>query len=343
MKKKSNDVTGTGEFDLIDRLKFILPEIKNKDVLVGIGDDTAVIKINTKEAWLVTCDIQIENRHFRLKHTSLYDLGKRAVSVNLSDIAAMGGDPAFALVSLGLPPNLTVADYDALFKGMRDQMKVFDAHIIGGNLSGSQKHLIIDITVIGKARIDHIVQRKGAAVGDGIYVTGTLGASGAGLAILEKYGRNYPEQFQPQVDVHLSPQPRVAIGKALAREKIASAMIDLSDGVAGDLYHICQMNDVGALVYLDALPFTEEVREAAKLCKLDMDQLLLHSGEDYELLFTAPDSINSDRIQEIGKGFGIPIHRIGEIVLRSFGYKIKEQTGEISPLKPQGWDHFKTV
>ena len=341
MGKETGFISEIGEFELIDRLKNILPGIDNSDVLVGIGDDTAVIKVNEEESWLVTCDIQIEDRHFRQKHTTFYQLGKRAMAVNLSDIAAMGGDPCFALVSLGLPPDLRLTNYDALFEGMRDQLAEYNANIIGGNLAKSEEKLIIDITLIGKIKTKNVVQRKGANIGDQIFVTGVLGESGAGLALLEKFGDQFPNKYQHLVDRHLAPRPQVAIGKQLASQNLVSAMIDLSDGLASDLNHICKMNQVGAHINFKALPFSRDVEEVSQICGVNLEHLVLHSGEDYQLLFTVNKSVPISEIENIAKKEKVPVTAIGTIGPLSSGYILTDLEGNMKNLNPQGWDHFK--
>ena len=341
MKKELSPVSDIGEFNLIDRLKKILPAADLPEILVGIGDDTAVIQVNQQEVWLITCDIQIEGRHFRLENTSYYDLGKRSMAVNLSDIAAMGGQPAFALVSLGLSPDITVNNYDSLFEGMRDQLAEFNAHIIGGNLAKSDTNLIIDITLIGKTASDQFIRRRGASAGDLIYVTGTLGDSGAGLALLEKFGTEYPRKYEPLVQAHVSPKPRVDIGIKLAENHLATAMIDVSDGVAGDLYHICETSKVGAVIDLEKMPFSRDIPEILQLCKLNLEDLLLHSGEDYELLFTVSPDTNPALLEQLSRDFSIPVSHIGTIVSAEDGYKIRDGSGKMRDLKPGGWDHFK--
>jgi thiamine-monophosphate kinase len=341
MKKNLSPISDIGEFNLIDRLKKILPAVEDPGLLVNIGDDTAVIQVNEQEVWLITCDIQIEGRHFRLENTSFYNLGKRSMAVNLSDIAAMGGQPAFALVSLGLSPDMTVNNYDSLFEGMRDQLAEFNAHIIGGNLAKSEKNLIIDITMLGKAKPNQFVQRKGASFGDQIYVTGTLGDSGAGLALLEKFGREYPRKYEPLIQAHVSPKPRIDIGKKLAEKHLATAMIDISDGVASDLYHTCKMNKVGAVIDFEKLPFSTDIPEVVHLCKLDREDLLLHSGEDYELLFTVAPDNSPNLLKQLSRDFSIPISHIGTIFPPEDGYKIHDGRGIKRNLNPAGWDHFK--
>ncbi len=341
MKNKSIPISEYGEFSLIERLHHILPKTERKDLLVDIGDDCAVIRIDPNRALLLTCDIQVQDRHFQLENTGVYQLGRRAMAVNLSDIAAMGGIPLYALVSLGLPPELQVDDYETLFKGMRDELKEFQAFIVGGNLAQTEKKLVIDITLVGEVHPFHFVERGGAQIGDQIYVTGEVGASAAGFHILQKYGSDYPERFRSLVEKHRQPQPRISVGQKLAQKKLASAMIDISDGVASDLYHICQMSQVGAEIMFDQLPLPEQLEEVSKFCHVPEHDLSLHSGEDYELLFTVKSEVSEEKLKAIAEECGVLVTHIGRIVPQNQGYSLIDKNRTRIPLQPRGWDHFK--
>lgn len=340
MKKKSLLLAEFGEFSLIDRIGKILPKMKDPRLLLGIGDDTAVIKINEQRALLLTCDIQIEDQHFRLDYMTCYQVGRRAMAVNLSDIAAMGGTPVYALVSLGLPKSFSIEDYDSLFLGMRDELYPHQAVIVGGNLSHSNDKLIVDITLIGEVHLPYFLSREGARRGDRIFVSGKLGAAGAGFQVLQKYGRSYPEKYQPEVEAHLAPTPRVALGKKLARIDEITAMIDLSDGLAGDLYHICEKSRVGAEIYQDRLPLAENLQEISKLTSKPVLTLALHSGEDYELVFTAHPEISRKVIEDLRESLSIPITEIGKIIPSPADYYLVDSQGKKIVLQPKGWDHF---
>ncbi len=340
MNDNYQTVADIGEFGLIDRIQKILPKADHKDLIIGIGDDTAVIRIDENRLLLITCDIQVENQHFRLKHISPYQLGKRAMVVNLSDIAAMGGNPTFALVSLGFPKSFPLSNFDDLFKGMKDQLAEFSVHIIGGNLSNTEKDLIIDITLMGEVVPDQFLLRSGARPGDRIFVTGKLGESGAGFYVLEKYGKNYPKEFETLVQQHLQPIPRIEIGKRIAQSGFATAMIDISDGIASDLNHIYVMSGVGAEIYQDKIRLPEEIQKVTYFSGKSALYLALHSGEDYELLFTARPEIPDSLFDSITKDTGVPITEIGRILPQDFGYYLIDRHGEKSPIQPKGWDHF---
>lgn len=341
MSKSEPKISDFGEFALIERIRKILPQQVDANLIIGLGDDTAVIRLNGNRALLVTCDIQIEDRHFRLKHITPYQLGKRAIAVNLSDIAAMGGVPRYALVSLGLPHHFALQAYDDLFKGMRDQLADHSALIIGGNLARSEKKLIVDISLLGEVSPENLLTRSGAKAGDRIFVTGELGASGAGFYVLEKFEKNVREEHQHFIRAHLEPTPRVEIGRQIAASGIATAMIDISDGIASDLFHICVMSKVGAEINEDRLPLPEDIWEIEPIAGKDVLQLALYNGEDYELLFTVPKEVPVTALESISQDTAVPITEIGRIVPEQDGYYLIDAHHKRIPLQPRGWDHFQ--
>lgn len=341
MKRGRKCVEEIGEFPLIERIRKILPAAGDKDLLVDIGDDTAVIKLDDRRAMLLTCDIQVEGSHFRFEHITPYQLGRRSMAVNLSDIGAMGGKPTWALVSLGLPAGFPVKGYDRLFEGMRDELQPHGARIVGGNLARTRDFLVVDITLLGEADLPGVLTRGGARAGDRIFVTGTLGASGAGFQVLSAFGKRFPARYKELVKRHLLPTPRVDLGRRIAHAGIATAMIDLSDGVAGDLYHVCTRSGVGAEIHEDRLPLPERIGEVAETSGRSVIDLALHSGEDYELLFTVPPRVPAETVQSVFGESGVPVTEIGSIVERGGGYSLVDARGNRSPLKPAGWDHFR--
>ncbi len=341
MAKPPKCVGEVGEFPLIDRIRNILPFSRNKDLLVDIGDDTAVVRMDGRRALLLTCDIQVEGRHFRLDRTTPYRVGRRAMAVNLSDIASMGGKPTYALVSLGLPADFPVKSYDRLFEGMRDELLPHRAYIIGGNLAQTRDSLIVDVTLLGEADLSRVLTRGGARAGDRIFVTGHLGASGAGFQALRAFGKKVPGKYKDLVARHVLPVPRVDLGRRIARSGVASAMIDLSDGVAGDLHHLCTRSGVGAEIHESLLPLPKHIGEIAGKSGKSVLDLALHSGEDYELLFTVPSGVPAGKIRSIRGDSGIPVTEIGKIVRREEGYCLVDSRGGKTPLRPAGWDHFR--
>jgi thiamine-monophosphate kinase len=341
LKSTRRRVGEIGEFTLIDRIRKILPESGNRDLLVDIGDDTAVIRMDDRRALLVTCDIQVEGRHFRFDRITPYRVGRRAMAVNLSDIASMGGKPTYALVSLGLPAVFPVKGFDRLFEGMRDEMLPHGAYVIGGNLAQTARELIVDVTMLGEVDLSRVLTRGGARPGDRIFVTGTLGASGAGFQAMRVFGEKVPRKFRELVERHVLPAPRVTLGRRISGAGVASAMIDLSDGVASDLFHVCTRSGVGAEIREERLPLPRHIEEIAEKSGRSVLDLALHSGEDYELLFTVPPGVSDRKIRAIPGDTGVPVTEIGKIVAREEGYRLVDSSGARTPLKPVGWDHFR--
>jgi thiamine-monophosphate kinase len=330
-----------GEFGLIARLRAICAQGRGPgdEVLLGIGDDAAAFRVEPGSAVLATCDIQIENVHFRSGCISPYQLGRRSVAVNQSDIASMGGAPTLGLASLTLPPRLSVESFDAIFRGMRDQMAEFSASIVGGNLARGDK-LVVDVFLLGKADPARILTRAGAAPGDVIYLTGELGASAAGLALLSHSDAPPPAGLTRLVEAHLQPTPRVREGVAIARSGLASAMIDISDGLAADLRHICEASRVGAEVQQAEVPCAEGIETVARMYGTDPWHYALFGGEDYELLFTVRADA-AERVADLAKRLGTPVHRIGTILPPERGMQLLASDGTRVPLTATGWDHFE--
>jgi len=338
--KSLKTVDQIGEFDLIDRIRQILPQTASQDLIVGIGDDTAVIKIDNSRSLLATCDIQIEGIHFRLENISPYQLGRRAMAVNLSDIASMAGKPTYALVSLALPQVLKQNAFDDLIKGMGDQLSEFSAFIIGGNLTHSDEKLVIDVFLLGEVRNNRILTRSGARPGDRIFVTGSIGASAAGFHVLEKFSSSFPDELAHLVRAHLEPIPRVEIAAKIAETGLATSMIDISDGLAGDLFHICEMSNVGAEVFQARLPLPQNIEQVEAFAGKDRYMLALHGGEDYELLFTTKPETEFEVLRGISKRYNVAITEIGKILPKAGSYWLVDSQNKHQPLAPKGWNHF---
>ena len=340
MTQAEGSISRLGEFGLIERIRQILGRQEDGRIVLGIGDDAAAVKLGTDKCLLVTCDTQIEDTHFRRRDISSYELGRRAMAVNLSDIASMGGSPTFALVSLGLPKHLSLTEFDELFKGMRDQLGEFSGIIIGGNLAHTAEKILLDITLLGEVEQDELLTRGGARPGDGIYVTGSLGSSSAGLYVLERFDPIEQACFRDLVHAHRLPTPRIQEGRQIASAGVATAMIDVSDGLARDLLHLCESSKVGAEVLLDRIPVRSDVRQVAERLGKDPYALILGGGEDYELLLTASPDASKDRIERIAEASGTPITQIGTILPADSGCWWLDRSGRRCPLEPAGWDHF---
>ena len=357
-------ISNLGEYGLIARLKTILPT-SSPDLIVGIGDDCAAIKLDDNRLLLATCDIQVEGEHFRRDYLTPYQIGRRALAVNLSDIAAMGGKPTFAFISLGLPPDLPTEDFDDLQRGIADIANEFGVIVAGGNLSRSPAGLIVDVFLLGETTSDRLLTRSGARPGDRVFVTGHLGASAAGLRLLESSLANpdksglascsspllisHPAgglkpalqvEISPLITSHIHPIPRIAAGQAIAASGWATAMIDISDGLAADLGHLCEQSGVGAEIRQASLPIPPELPEAAAALGVSPLDLALYGGEDYELLFTlkseAPDTV----IAAFTESAGSDITEIGRILPKEDGCRLLSDSDVRTSLPPHGWDHF---
>ena len=341
MSEQSPTVGDAGEFHLIDRIRLTLGGGTSPEIIIGIGDDTAVIRIDDKRALVATCDIQVEGTHFRLDAITPYQLGRRAMAVNLSDIAAMGAAPEYALVSMALVPTMPVASFDEILEGMRDECREFDVSIIGGNMARTETQLVVDVFMWGSIELAHLLTRSQAQPGDVVYVTGTLGASAAGIDILDRYGPSCSDEYIDVVRAHLEPRPRVREGQIISRAGVATSMIDVSDGLAADLGHICDASGVGVEIDEARVPFDAVLTKIAKMAGKKLRQYMLYGGEDYELLFTVrPDSAES--LERLADSEGFTLHRIGKILRADEGRVLIDPQGGRHELDAQGWDHFGT-
>jgi thiamine-monophosphate kinase len=322
-----------GEFALIAAIKEMA--LEGQGVIKGIGDDAAVLRPCPGMVSLVTTDLLLQGVHFQLDLIDPYRLGRKAVAVNLSDIASCGGIPRAMLVSLAIAPEAELASVQSLYKGMLEQAQAFKVALVGGDTSQGDR-LLISITLIGEAEEAKIVYRAGARKGDLIFVTGTLGDAALGLRQL-KQGKREGVLIQR----HLTPVPRVKEGQAIAQQGLATAMIDISDGLVADLGHILEASQVGAEIRLSGLPLSEEYRKEVKAYSPDPYALALAGGEDYELLFTAAPA-KEKAVAKLAQELGIPITSIGKIVDVAQGVKIYTEDGKEYPIAQKGHDHFKS-
>jgi thiamine-monophosphate kinase len=321
-----------GEFALIAAIKEMAAE--GVGVVKGIGDDVAVLKTSPGTVSLATTDLLLEGVHFRLEFTDPYRLGRKALAVNLSDIAACGGTPTAFLVSLATPAETEVAFVRSLYHGMMEQAQEFQVSLVGGDTSRGDG-LLISITLIGEAVEKEIIYRAGARKGDLIFVTGAVGDAALGLQQLKQGKRD-----GRLVDRHLAPVPRVRAGQEIARRGLATAMIDISDGLVADLGHIAEASKVGAEVRLSCLPLSEEYRKEVAGYNADIYALALTGGEDYELLFTASPA-KGEEVKSLAQELGVAIMAIGEVVDASAGVRVLADDGKEYPFKAKGHDHFK--
>ncbi len=331
-----------GEFDLIARLTRHLPT--SPDVPLGVGDDCALLDLNGADPLLLaTCDSQVEGVHFTLSFSSPEQIGRKALAVNLSDIAAMGGEPRYALVSLILPPHLPLAILDGIYAGLRQEAERFATAIVGGNIAGSDQTLIIDITLLGTVERGRALMRSGARVGDVVLVTGSLGNAAAGLHTLLQPETHYPFDAQEFVrQAYRVPQPRVHEGRVLNRfgPEVVTALLDISDGLSGDLGHLCER--VGVRVDLACLPLSPSLHAIATSATHDPYAWALHGGEDYELLFTVSPGNEQAVIAAVQSATGTPVTPIGVVLPPEEGMRLLHPDGREEPLVVQSWDHQKS-
>jgi thiamine-monophosphate kinase len=306
-------------------------------VVTGIGDDCAVLRVPPGHDLLVTTDFTIENVHFRRDWHPPELVGRRCLTRGLSDIAAMGGEPRAAFLSLAVAADVPHRWVDCFLKGLLHLAREFKVPLAGGDTAQSPAGIQADIVVVGSVPKGKAVLRSGAKPGEQIYVTGELGGSAAALARLAEskpVGAEYLRHFPSHFSRHSRPQARVAVGQSLRRRGLASAMIDLSDGLSTDLEHICQESHVGAEIEAEAIPRAQigpGKKEPGK--KPVALELALHGGDDYELLFTSAAAVPSQIA-------GVRVTRIGRTV-RSAGMKLVDAAGKQQPLQAAGWEHFK--
>jgi|TARA_B110000240_G_C13450957_1_gene432484 thiamine-monophosphate kinase len=332
-----------GEFGLIEHLssKF---NTYSKRVKKGIGDDCAVFSTLSNTSQLISTDALIESIHFDLKTISPKQLGFKAMSVNISDIAAMGGTPYLAVISLGLPKTTSIKFIDKLYSGLKKSCDLYNIQLVGGDTIASPKHLFINICILGEAVKNRVFYRKGARPGDQIFVTGNLGDSAMGLKLLRSKNKSFASKKHSDtlVKKHLEPTPRIKEARLLAKSNVkVTSMIDISDGLEQDLAHLCTTEKIGATLYEKNLPFSEALRNACLEKEYNPTDWILQGGEDYELLFT----ITPRDVKKLNRLFtktDIPISHIGEITNIPKKIQLKKKTGKTIFLKmTKGFDHFK--
>ena len=327
-----------GEFGFINRIARHYP-IQPPSILKGIGDDAAVISFSDDVVILLTTDQLIEGFHFRLDETKGKTLGEKALAVNLSDIAAMGGYPIGYTISLGIPSKRVSVDFlDAFYEGLTSFGKTMEVALMGGDTSESGERFFISVALMGKASKEKVVYRSGGRDGDRLYVTGWLGDAALGLKISEQGGsRAGKENLLAR---HFSPLPRVKEGQALAERGIAHSMIDISDGLLADLNHIVEQSGVGAEVDLSRIPRSSEFQTWAQEYVSDPLSLALSGGEDYELLFSVSPEKNNE-VAKLTQELSIPLTCIGRLTREIEGIWLKDEQGRNKKTEPWGYDHFK--
>jgi thiamine-monophosphate kinase len=298
---------------------------------LGIGDDAALVKARYGHDIILTTDMSIEGVHFTCRLHPPRSVGHRALARSLSDIAAMGGTPRYALVSLALARRTTRAWVEDFYRGVAALAKRFGVALVGGDTALVAGRTMVDVIVAGEVPCGRALRRSGARPGDQIYVSGRLGLSALGLKVLRGAALPARSTATEAVRMHLYPEPRCALGKYLSERRMASALMDISDGLSLDLARLCEASDVGACLEVERLPGPrlEDRRKSLALA--------LEGGEDYQLLFTVPAS----KVRQVPSHFrGVPLSLIGRIEQRR-GVRLAGPDGRLKPLPSGGWDYFR--
>ncbi len=338
------EISSLGEFGLIDHLTKNI-ELQNVSSILGVGDDAAVIDHFGKQT-VITTDLLIEGVHFDLTYTPLRHLGYKSVIVNLSDIYAMNAIPTQITLSLGFSNRFSVEALDEFYEGVYAACEKYGVDLIGGDTSSSQKGFIISVTAIGEVTPDKFVKRSTAQKGDLLCVSGDLGAAYVGLLFLEREKKIYMESPGVQPDLEgesyvigklLKPEARKDIIEFFAKEEIVpTAMMDISDGLSSEIMHICKQSNLGCVLYEEKIPVSEEMKKAAFKFEIDPTACALSGGEDYELLFTIPQS-EYDKLV-----LNEQISVVGYMTDADEGAHIITKGGSKHTITSQGWNHLRS-
>jgi thiamine-monophosphate kinase len=340
---KRTELSELGEFGLIERIKKDAL-IANKSTLMGIGDDAAVIEKDAEEVFIITTDMLMEGVHFDLTYVPLKHLGYKSVAVNVSDIAAMNGIPQQITVGIGISNRFSLEAIEEFYQGVRLACENYKVDLVGGDTVSSRAGLLISITAVGVAQKDKVTYRSNAKVGDVICVTGDLGGAYVGLQVLEREKAVYlaNPDMQPEltgkdyiVERQLKPEARMDVIHELKEMGLVpTSMIDISDGLASEIMHICKNSNVGAELAEENLPVDDLTYETAREFDLDPLTCVLNGGEDYELLFT----IKKEDLPKVKNHPDITV--VGRITEKESGVKIITKAGNSFPIKAQGWVAF---
>ncbi len=333
-------VSAVGEFGLIERLRDALGEPASDDLVKGIGDDAAVVRIGNGRAQVVTTDALVEGVHFDRSFVPMGLLGAKAIAVNVSDVVAMNATPRWATVALGLPNNVSVEAAETLYDGIAAACRRYGCTVVGGDVTAAER-LLISVTVLGEAGEDEVVYRHGAQPGDLLCVTGDLGSAAAGLKVLLAEKDTFADaDAQPDlgawsyvVERHLAPQPRLDRLRQWREAAVRPhALIDLSDGLASEVHHLCRASGVGARIEAALLPVHAQTFRAAERFGDRPETYALYGGEDYELLFALP---KAEAKKLPGDSFAV----VGAVT-ETPDVVIGMPDGATMPLDPSGFQHF---
>lgn len=343
MNEQRNELQELGEFGLIDRLTENIAPIQ-PSTIKGVGDDAAVIASDAEKVKLLTTDLLIENIHFDLMYVPLKHLGYKAVAVNLSDVYAMNGTPQQITVSMALSNRFSLEAVEELYAGIRLACQRYNVDLVGGDTSSSRTGLFLSVTALGEAEKEEVVYRNGAEENDLIFVSGDLGSAYIGLLLLEREKLVFQAnpEMQPDFDGvdyllerQLKPEPRRDIIEMLRELNIKpTSMIDISDGLASELHHICSQSNKGCSIYEEKLPIDPLTYQQAAELSIDPTTAAMNGGEDYELLFTIRQN-DYEKLKE-----RLEVTPIGFITDAASGLQLISKQGVVYPIKAQGWRHF---
>jgi thiamine-monophosphate kinase len=343
MSEKRTEISDLGEFGLIDTLTKDFVSY-SPSTIKGVGDDAAVIATSEEEVMLVSTDMLVEGIHFNLMYSPLMHLGYKSVVVNLSDIYAMNGTPKQVTVSIAISSRFPLEAVEELYKGIKKACDIYQVDLVGGDTTSSLSGLMISITALGTAKKDEVVYRSGAKEYDLLVVSGDLGGAYMGLQVLERERAVFKAnpEIQPDLDGHdyllerqLKPEARKDVIQILKELEVhPTAMIDISDGLASEIMHICKASEVGCTIYDERIPLDAKTSIAAIEFNVDPVTTALNGGEDYELLFT----IKQEDYEKVASNPNFTV--IGHITDKASGVNLVDKNGSHIALKAQGWNHF---
>jgi thiamine-monophosphate kinase len=343
MSEKRTEISDLGEFGLIDTLTKDFVSYSSSTIK-GVGDDAAVIATSEEEVMLVSTDMLVEGIHFNLMYSPLMHLGYKSVVVNLSDIYAMNGTPKQITVSVAISSRFPLEAVEELYKGIKKACDIYQVDLVGGDTTSSLSGLVISITAVGTAKKDEVIYRSGAKEYDLLVVSGDLGGAYMGLQVLERERAVFKAnpEIQPDLDGHdyllerqLKPEARKDVIQILKELEVhPTAMIDISDGLASEIMHICKASEVGCTIYDERIPLDAKTSIAAIEFNVDPVTTALNGGEDYELLFT----IKQEDYEKVASNPNFTV--IGHITDKASGVNLVDKNGSHIALKAQGWNHF---
>jgi len=318
------------ELEFVSRIRDLARK-RPKGLVCGIGDDAAIIESAPHSCWCLTSDLLIEGVHFDLRWDSAQSVGHKALAAGLSDIASMGARPRFALTSIAVPAGRAPVFMTSFYRGFLNLAARHEVVLIGGDTSRANETIFIDVVVVGCIKPGRQILRSGARVGDHVFVSGRVGKAALGLHLLRSKRGSRSRAQKHAVASHQYPVPRTKIGMWLADSRLATSMIDVSDGLSTDLLHLCDESAVGARIFESSLPLADRGPSKRML------HFALSGGEDYELLFT----VRHRQVPKIkGRIEGVPVHEIGRIVPEEEGVSLIRVDGRTQWLSSSGWDHF---